>query len=459
MFKKTIKTLGAATLALAVSQGVMAKVPADEAAKLGGDLTPFGAVKAGNADGSIPAWDGGITPEMIPASYKGSGHHHPNPFPDDKPLFVITAQNYQEYEDKLSKGVIEMFKTYPSTFKMPVYQTRRTHSTPKWVSDNTLKNASTAELASGGNGIVNAYGGIPFPIPQSALEVMWNHIVRWRGTYIVRDASEVAVQSNGRYVVITSHVEADFLYYRENGDYSNLNNMIFYFLAQTKSPARLAGGATLVHEKLDQSKEPRQAWVYSAGLRRVRRAPNLAFDAPISESEGLRTADDTDMYNGSPQRYDWTILAQKEVFIPYNNFDLGSDELKYADMLQVGHVNPDHTRWELHRVWVVEGKLKDGERHIYSRRTFYIDEDSWSVALADQYDGRDQLWRVSMAFLKNYYEVPVTWTTLDVYHDLQSKRYHVQFLDNEEEATLSFNLPSPPAGNFQPAALRRLGKR
>lgn len=456
--KKTPLLLACGLSVVVAEQGVAA-VSADKASTLGESLTPFGAEMAGNASGSIPAWTGGIQKEDIPASYKGQGQHHPDPYAGDKPLFTITAQNLAEHQGKLSPGQVALFKTYPETFKMMVYPTRRSHSAPQWVVDNTLENATRATLASDGNGIDNAYGGIPFPIPESALEVIWNHIVRWRGSYVVRDSSEVAVQSNGKYVLVSGHTEVDFIYYRRDGGIDTLDNMIFYYLNTVNKPARLAGGATLVHEKLNQSIEPRQAWIYNAGLRRVRRAPNLSFDAPISESEGLRTADDTDMFNGSPMRFNWALKGKRELYIPYNSYALGSSDLTYEQILQKGHVNPDHARYELHRVWEVEATLKEGERHIYQRRTFFIDEDSWSIAVADQYDGRNQLWRVSMAHLKNYYEVPVTWTTLDVYHDLQAKRYHVQFLDNEESSTLEFSYDYPSSGQFQPAALRRLGRR
>ncbi|MFN3770278.1 MAG: DUF1329 domain-containing protein [Ectopseudomonas guguanensis] len=450
--------LMAVAVALAFSAGsALAGVSPQEAAKLGDTLTPFGAEKAGNAAGTIPAWTGGIT--QAPAGYTRSGQHHVNPFPDDKPLFTITAANLSQYEANLTPGQIAMFKAYPETYQMPVYQTRRSGSAPQWVYDNTIKNATSAKLADGGNGFTNAYGGIPFPIPQNGVEALWNHIARYRGTYIVRRASEVAVQRNGSYSLVTSQQEALFKYYLQNGSFADLNNIMFYYLSFTTSPARLAGGATLVHETLDQVKEPRQAWGYNAGQRRVRRAPNLAYDTPIAAADGLRTADDTDMFNGAPDRYDWKLVGKKEIYIPYNNYKVTSPDVKYKDLLQVGHLNPALTRNELHRVWVVEGTLKSGARHIYSKRTLFLDEDSWQAAVVDQYDGRGELWRVSIAYLKNYYDLPTTWSALDVFHDLQARRYHVQNLDNEESNTIDFTQAVPDDGYFKPAALRRRGTR
>ena len=456
MLKK--HTLISAAIALAFTAGsALAAVSSSEAAKLGTTLTPFGAEKAGNAAGTIPAWTGGIT--KAPAGYKTPGQHHVDPFADDKPLYTITKANMDQYKANLTPGQIALFNAYPTDYQLPVYPTRRSGSAPQWVYDNTQKNATTAKLLDGGNGFADAYGGIPFPIPQNGVEAVWNHIARYRGTYIVRRASEVAVQRNGDFTLVTSQQEAMFRFYDPKSNYSNLNNILFYYLSFTKSPARLAGGAVLVHETLDQVKEPRQAWGYNAGQRRVRRAPNLAYDTPIAAADGLRTADDTDMFNGSPDRYDWKLIGKKEIYIPYNNYKISSPDVKYADLLKVGHLNPAYTRYELHRVWVVEGTLKAGARHIYSKRVLFLDEDSWQAAEVDQYDGRGELWRVSLAYLKNFYELPTTWTALDVFHDLQARRYHVQNLDNEEPNTIDFSQPIPDDGYFKPAALRRRGTR
>ncbi|WP_071871163.1 DUF1329 domain-containing protein [Atopomonas hussainii] len=456
MLKKRSLISAAIALTLA-SSGALAAVSAQEAAKLGDSLTPFGAEKAGNAAGTIPAWTGGLT--QAPAGYKGSGQHHLDPFAADKPLFTITKANLDQYKANLTAGQIALFNAYPQSFQMPVYESRRSGSAPQWVYDNTVKNATSAKLLDGGNGFSDAYGGIPFPIPQNGVEALWNHIARYRGTYIVRRASEVAVQRNGSYSLVTSQQEALFRYYNQNGSYADLNNLLFYYLSFTKTPARLAGGAVLVHEMLDQVKEPRQAWGYNSGQRRVRRAPNLAYDTPIAAADGLRTADDTDMYNGAPDRYDWKLVGKKEVYIPYNNYRVTSPSVKYDDLLQVGHLNPQHTRYELHRVWEVEGTLKKGARHIYSKRTLFLDEDSWGAAVVDQYDGRGELWRVSMAYLKNFYELPTTWSALDVFHDLQARRYHVQNLDNEESSTIDFSQAVPEDSYFKPSALRRRGTR
>ena len=448
----------ACTVMIATSFQLRAAVSELEAGRLGKDLTPIGAEMAGNKDGSIPAWTGGIKDSEIPKAFK-SGQHYLNPYPDDKPLFTITAKNASDYKDKLTDGQMALLKAYPDTFKMPVYQTRRSARQPDRIYNNTRKAATKAKLLEGGNGFSGAYDAYPFPIPQNGLEALWNHIVRYRGEYVVRRASEVAVQRNGAFSLSTSQQEALINYNLPTGSEATLDNIIFYYLSFTRSPARLAGGAVLIYETLDQVKQPRQAWGYNAGQRRVRRAPNLAYDTPIASSDGLRTADDTDMYNGAPDRYEWTLLGKKEVYIPYHNYRLISPDVKYEEILSKGHLNPDYTRYELHRVWVVEGKLKAGARHVYSKRVLYLDEDSWGAAVVDQYDGRGELWRISMAYLINFYDRPTVWTGLDVYHDLRSRRYHAQGLANEEAKFVSFDEAVPDLKYFKPSALRRRGRR
>lgn len=89
-------------------------------------------------------------------------------------------------------------------------------------------------------------------------------------------------------------------------------------------------------------------------------------------------------------RYNWDYEGVREIYIPYNNYRIGEKGTPYSEILGMSHLNPDLTRWELHRVHVVEATLKEGERHIYGKRRFYVDEDSWNTVLLDQYDGRRQ---------------------------------------------------------------------
>lgn len=455
MMNKFVMTTSAVALALSVSIA-HAKVSEAEAAKLGNELTPLGGEKAGNADGSIPEWLGGIT--SAPAGYT-AGDFHPNPFPDDKALFTITGQNYKEYADFLTDGQEKLFETYPDTFKMPVYQTRRTASNPQFVYDATKANATRAELVQGGNGIKNAAIGVPFPIPQSGVEAIWNHVLRYRGQAIKRNGGQAAPTSSGDYNVIGFDEILMVKYSNKDATPEALleENILMKFKQRITSPARLAGTALLVHETMDQVREPRQAWTYNTGQRRVRRAPNIAYDAPGTASDGLRTTDDFDMFNGAPDRYNWELKGKQELYVAYNNYDLHSNTVSYEDILKPGHINPDLTRFEKHRVWVVEATLKEGLRHVYQKRVFFIDEDSWQVQVADMYDNRGELYKVAVAYGINYYEVPTHWSTLDVYHDLNSRRYLALGLDNEDKV-YDFTV-EPTDKEFTAQALRREGKR
>lgn len=455
MIKKIAGLTIAVTLALSATHG-LAKVSEAEAAKLGNELTPLGGEKAGNADGSIPAWSGGIT--EAPAGYT-KGQFHINPFPDDKPLFEITAANYKEYAEYLSDGQMKLFEAYPDTFKMPVYQTRRTASNPESIYAATKSNATTAELVEGGNGIKNASIGVPFPIPQNGLEAIWNHLLRYRGEAVRRYAGQATPTASGDYNVIGLEESLKIKYSQPDATPEKLleENILFLYKQKIVSPARLAGTALLVHETMDQVREPRQAWTYNTGQRRVRRAPNIAYDAPGTATDGLRTTDDFDMFNGAPDRYTWELKGKRELYIAYNSYELHSDKYSYEDILKPGHVNPELTRYEKHRVWVVEANLKPEFRHVYQKRVFFIDEDSWQIQVADMYDNRNELYRVGMAYGINFYDVPTHWSTLDVYHDLNSRRYLAVGLDNETKV-YDFDVELNDR-EFTPQALRREGKR
>ncbi|MFZ5842439.1 MAG: DUF1329 domain-containing protein [Pseudomonadota bacterium] len=450
------KTLVLSALLVAFAGSVAAKVSPDQAERLGKDLTPTGAERAGNKDGTIPAWEGGIT--KPPAGFV-KGKHMVDPYPNDKVLFTITSKNAEQYKDQLSPGLLALLKTYPDTFKMNVYPTRRSASSPQYVYDAIKRNAVRAELLPSGNGFKGAAIGVPFPFPANGTEAIWNHITRYRGVTVTRDTGQAAVMPNGDYTLVKFRDELDQAYMRPGMTPEELerDNMLFFFKQWVTSPSRLAGTALLVHETLDQVAKPRQAWTYNTGQQRVRRAPNVAYDAPGTAADNLRTTDDFDMFNGSPDRYNWKLIGKKEMYIPYNSYKLDSNKLKYDDILKSGHVNQDHVRWELHRVWVVEATLKDGMRHVYKKRVMFLDEDSWQVSVADMYDSRDELWRVSVAHAINYYELPVLWSALEVIHDLQSRRYLAVGLDNEDEP-YDFDAKRTMA-DFTPDALRRQGRR
>ena len=431
----------------------LAAISPDEIARLGKDLTPLGAEKAGNADGTIPAWDGGIT--TPPAGYQ-IGDHHPDPYADDKVLFSITAANMDQYRDKLTVGHMELLKAY-DTFKMNVYPTHRSAASPQRIYDATRKSAATAELVNGGDGVTRTINGIPFPIAKSGIEVLWNHMLRYRGDMASRKIAQAAVTRGGDYTLVQFEDEFSLLYSQEGMTEEKSQNRILLFKQEVVAPARLAGNVLLVHETLNQVTEPRAAWVYNPGQRRVRRAPNVAYDNPGTASDSLRTSDQFDMFNGAPDRYDWKLVGKKEIYIPYNSYTLHSDKLKYKDILSPLHLNPENLRYELHRVWVVEATLREGARHLYKRRTLYIDEDSWQIMAADIYDNRDQLWRVSEGHSIQYYEVPAFWTTLEVNYDLQSGRYLALGMDNETDM-YDYSIKRTDQ-DFSPGALRRSGRR
>ncbi|MDH0895095.1 MULTISPECIES: DUF1329 domain-containing protein [unclassified Pseudomonas] len=454
---KTTKYLlqtGALALSL-LATSVMAAVSADEAAKLGTTLTPLGAEKAGNADGSIPEWTGGLPENAGTADEKG---FLSNPFASEKPLFTITAQNAEQYKDKLTPGQLAMFKRYPDSYRMPVYPTHRSASVPQSVMDDTKHNATNTKLVEGGNGLENFKTANPFPIPQNGLEVVWNQITRYRGGSVRRLVTQATPQANGSYSLV--YFQDEFVFPTSLTDYdpSKPSNILFYFKQRVTAPARLAGNVLLVHETLNQVKEPRLAWLYNAGQRRVRRAPQVSYDGPGTAADGLRTSDNLDMYNGAPDRYDWKLVGKKELYIPYNSYDLDSPKLKYADIIKAGHINQDLTRYELHRVWHVTATLKAGERHIYAKRDMYIDEDTWQAVVIDHYDGRGSLWRVAEAHSQYYYDKKVPWYTVETLYDVISGRYLALGMKNEEKKAYDFGYKAATT-DFTPAALRQAGVR
>jgi hypothetical protein len=408
-----------------------AKVSPEEAAKLGTTLTPVGAERAGNKDGSLPEWKGDY---KLPKPAAGQERllSSSGELGKDKPLYTITAANLEKYKAQLTLGHQTLLKKFPDTYKMNVYKSRRTATFPDFIVAATKKNALEAEATNGGESLSNAITGIPFPIPKSGIEVMWNHKTRFRGVGVTRYNIQMAVTTGGDFTPFKLKEDVRFHYNLPNQTPAQMENVIIYFLQLTMDPPRQAGSVLLVHETADQIKEARRAWLYNPGQRRVRRAPNVAYDNPGNGSDGLRTNDQLDVFNGATDRYTWKIVGKKEMIIPYNNAILGQNSLKYSDIAKKNHMNQDLPRYELHRVWVVEAELKPGTSHIYSKRTFYVEEDTWTAVHADMYDRRGQLWRVQEAFPVNIPWRVATGNAGGTSYDLQSGRYLLLEFSNEE---------------------------
>ena len=395
------------------------------------ELTPIGAERAGNANGTIPPWTGGLT--APPPGYE-DGQHEVDPYPDDQPLFEINAANMAQHSDKLSDGQQGLLEKYPDTWRLKVYPTRRTAAYPDFVYAAIAQNAESAELVlEGRGGVNNSDVTSPFPLPTSGVEVVWNHNLRWRGIRVDRVEGSAAVTRSGRYTRVTSLQDWGLPYGipSDSAFKARYPNVLLSIKSRTIEPAFLSGDGLLVWETINQTADPRKSWIYNRSLRRVIRSPYFGYELPAGNTDALRTVDDFGLYNGSPDRYVWTLVGKRELYIPYNAYGLHGPRVNLADIVRAGHINPTHARYELHRVWVVEGRLKEGARHIYHRRVFYVDEDSWQIAVAESYDAQGQLWRVNEAHALNYYSVPVLWTTLEVFHDLKQSRVLVNGLDND----------------------------
>jgi len=420
---------------------------------LGKTLTPMGAIQAGTADGSIPAWTGGYhTP---PAGYK-PGDARIDPFTSEKPLFSITAANVAQYEDKLAAGTVAMIKSLPG-YHVDVYPSHRTFAAPQFIYDGAIANSKTAKLSDNGFDVLDASISIPFPVPANGNQAIWNHILRWRGSGIIRTVSNAVTTPEGSYSLERWHEQIMFPY--NTPGLSNPNKWDSMFFQEVLSPPRIAGQLTLVISYSDPFEQVRQAWTYNPGERRVRRAPEINYDTPVQNTDGLETVDDYDMYNGAIDRYNWKLVGRREMYVPYNTYKLQDPKYKYADIVQKDAVNPDLIRFELHRVWQVEATLREGVRNIYSKREMYLDEDSWQCVVADRYDGRGQLWRTALAMVQEAPEVPVLGADGYEFMDLVQRRYLIQGMHNEEPMAPIDNATTLKIDDYSADALRRLGRR
>jgi hypothetical protein len=459
---KRAMTLAVITVAALLASAVQAKVSEEEAKRLETDLTPIGAERAGNADGTIPAWTGSMMAAPEHLNYGGDGSPLPDPYADEKPLFSITAANMDQYAEQLTVGLQALFKLRPDTFRIDVYPTHRDGGYPQVIIDRARWNATRTELGNNGEVVVNWTGGTAFPIPKTGHEVMWNgrtggipNPVQYGGF------EDVSVFASGTKTLFGTNLTTNFIYADRNiplgTTEKEVGPVLFKTFALKTAPAEDKGAMNLVHDPIDYTTAARNAWTYIPGTRRVRQAPNLGYDSPVGPG-GLITADDINGFNGAFDRFDWKLIGKKEMYIPYHNYSFDDESLDHDTLLPVGHPNPDYWRFELHRVWLVEATLKPGQRHIYGKRTFYLDEDSWEVVGADNYDNRGEIYRAGLLNSLYHYALQYNLTRAQVYFDLTSGHYVVSRLSNKTgQAKVMDEMKKPEF--YTPSSLRRQGRR
>lgn len=426
----------------------------EEAKKLGTTLTAVGAEKAGNKDGSIPMYTGGLNKIPPGVQFTKGSTQRPDPFAEEKPLFSITQKNMNGYLDKLDEGQKTLLKKYPD-YRLDVYKSHRTAAYPDFVTENTIKQAGQAKLANNGLTLVNAHAVFPFPIPQNGYEAIWNNQVRFVTEKSYKVNCEVyIVYSNGRKTLASNSLEDYQTLYWDKSKKNKTDDVTGYYRFRVLLPARNAGEAILVHVTKDYIKNPR-IWQYLTGQRRTKLAPDIAFDTPNAQLNGLTTYDETFMFSGSPERFDMKLIGKKEMYVPYNCYKLAyhstSDKL-----FQPKFINPDYVRWELHRVWVVQADLHPGKRHIFKKRIFYLDEDSWLILAAEEYDARGQLHRAGSMYPVQNYDYPAPWGYTYGFYDFNANAYAV---DGYMGKSGILYIEKTPDASWSPEALAGMGIR
>jgi hypothetical protein len=428
------KLAGSSMLALsfATARAQLAGAQTAPPSSLGAGLTPMGAETAANADGSIPAWTGGLTsvPAGIDIVTRGEASYVPELFPNEQPLLVIDQNNMAAHAAQLSEGVMAMMTKYG--FKIEVYPTHRTAAAPQWVYDNIAKNHGTAGFtaqdSTGGRfGFENAYGGVPFPVPDTSnpltagAQIVWNHNTKWwcEANIIANQSWSVSDGQQSMAFADIDHYK--YPYYNPNGPEAGYDGAIYKCVSPYTGPENLVGQNIIIWAFINPYQNPQEVWELLNGQGRVRRAPEASFDTPASQTNGIANYDEYYGFNGSLERYDWTYIGKQEMYVPYNNNRLYGAAPQQA-LLQ-HFLDPSLVRWEKHRCWVVEAKLHPGEGNVLAKRRLYVDEDTWAICMVDAWDGHDNLYKVNLVYNNCRPDLPNVIFGNNTVHNLQTDNY------------------------------------
>jgi hypothetical protein len=397
--------------------------------------------------------------ERIPISspvenYNPNSNEYVNPFIEDKIQFEINSSNYENYLTQLTDGQIKMFQSYPDTFVMNIYPSRRSCAVPQEVLD--LSKSGNANMIADGEGVDGIVGSIPFPNASEPLHHVWNHILRYRGVDIIGGAPYYVVNPDGSMTQGAGEAIAKNCWnpFVKDNYCKGLQGML---MQKVTHPPRLADASLLVIESLNALDNPRKAWVYDPGTRRVRRAPNIAYDYLGSASQGLSTADSFDGFNGAKDRYNWSNVGTELKFMPYNVYDFYNADRK--EVLANFHVNQKYMRYELVKVNIVKAEVKSDKRHIYPHRVMYFDTDSHGMISEEIYDGKKEIMNYRELPLMNFYDEPACLAIHSATYNFATRRYLLNNVRSSEIDKIIWRADKPhDIQLFTPNGLKRYAK-
>ncbi len=415
---------GSSLAAAAAIRPARAQSAALDPTLLTSTLTPMGAERAGNADGSIPAWTGGVVSPPIPVDQPRAVRL----FEDEAPLYTVDASNMAQYQNLLTPATqLQMTKF---GLRIKVYPTHRTSAAPQYVYDNTAKNVTSAQFDPRGGrfGFTGAYGGAPFPIINTAeplvggAQLIWNHLTNWRGYTAHGLFNAGCVVIDGKLDLVSGAMVRSFLpYYDPNGSAETFDGYLSKAHYYSLAPTQVQGQENIVWHSANVNVHPDIVWQLLNGQGRVRKAPDEAYDTPNPNSNGIANIDESSCFFGNPSQYNWTYIAKQEMLVPYNCNAMGFHSAQ--ELLQPHSPNPDIVRWEKHRVWVVEANLAPGNHNVNAKRRFYIDEDSWLALLGEGYDAEGNMVKAYANYNNCTPSVPGTIAQGTIILDLLSGNY------------------------------------
>jgi len=372
-----------------------------------------------------------------------------DPFSDDSPLYKITSNNYLQYEKYLTPGQLKMLSTYESTFFMNIYPSKRSCAVPNEVLE--LSKNGNAKMVDEGEGVEGTVGSIPFPDASKPLHHVWNHILRYRGVDIEGGSPYYIVNHDGEFFTGAGKAIAKNYW---NPFVSNKKGLQGKIMTKVTEPPRLADAGVLVIESLNARATPRRAWVYSPATRRVKRAPNLAYDNYNAFSQGLTTVDSYDGFNGAKDRYKWSDGGTVLKYMPYNSYKFYN--ASHEKTITALHVNQEYLRYELVKVNIVNADLKDGMRHVLPHRVMYFDFDSHNFLAEDIYDGQKNLMRYRELPLMNFYDEPMCNAIHAATYDFAMKKYLLNNVRSLDVPKVKWRLDKPHKENiFTPEGFKR----
>lgn len=327
--------------------------------------------------------------------------------PGVKEGVLIDKNNADQFKSVLLPRIYDQIKAGNTSFTIG----KQLSAPPPAVFVAASKKSAVTAKVEFGKGRISGYqGGMPFPYEPSLSDPNAGEKLAWNVRYGLEIPDDVQLgpfvweyrDANTGKINRTLDLDPSFISntgFRTMNKPEHMAGSEEFFnmdMITVKSPQDLKGTGLLLKRRVDSSRDD-DGQLYLGFQRRARRLATSATTDPFLGSNVM--IEEFRGFNGKLNDFTWKYLGTKNLLVAYYSHKEAKlrDDYKTADWRPTAFKGKGQcwadVPWSLRKTYIIEMSPKRAD-HPVSKRTMYIDAESFHVVVSEVYDRKGELWKL-----------------------------------------------------------------